>query len=407
MQKPLFSILICTVGKPELTKIAVQSILNQSFRDFEIVVTDTSATKNISDIVACFKDPRVVFFEVPGRDPSAGWDFAYTKSSGEYILWYDDDNSLVPWALERYKKNIEETGADIVSGNHVYYYGPGNRHDPQHDNTLSVLFPFSLQRKTYRPEDVIAAFYDFSAGKEKMPPRWHSAATFVSRAVCEEVRRRTGNVITPGLRGNFHFHPLLFAYAQKPVYDDRPLCVIGKFASSETQQWSMASTQERKTKTFARPYRLTGLSARTLWNTAAECYLRAQELIPEKLGHYKVNLEKLFKTYLEELVLIELPLLKHFFHWKEFWLAAAKLPSWKKEALRRQIIKGFIESLVIRLARFLKIWNLLRKIARRRVAQNPLRKLVDLKKYQIFSILECAAKLDLIMSREFNLKIRE
>lgn len=403
MSKPLFSILICTVGKPDLTRSAIESILNQSCQDFEIIVTDTSGKDQIRKICESFKDKRVFFYPVPNNDPASSWDFAYAKSAGSFVLWYDDDNCLVPWALEKYKKIIDTDGPDVVSGNHVYYYGAGNRHESERNNALSILFPFTLKTSSYQAGDVISDFFNFSR-RDNLSPRWHSAATLISRAICEKVKERTGNIMTPGFYGNYHFHPLFFAYAEKPIYDDRPLCVIGKFASSITQQWSNAFVNERRPQ--VRPFRLTGISARTYINTIAECYLYAQEAIPERLGKYKVNLERLYRTHLGELILIELPLSRHLFYWKELWLTVAGLNPKQRKSLRKKIIYGALKSFVVKIARFLRLWSLVRKTGRHFLPKNPRRKIVDLKKYNVFSILECAVKLDKIFAAEFKLNIR-
>ena len=228
---PLFSILICTVGKAELTRGAIDSILAQSLQDFEVIVTDTSGGPEIERVVAAVNDSRVRFFGVPENDPTRSWDFAYSCSTGSFVLWYDDDNALVPTALERFAEGIDREGADIVSGNHAYYYGQGNRHYPQFENVLGLVPSFSLTRRRYDPESVLRAVYSYSFGTAAMPPRWHSAATVVSREICEAIRDETGHVVTPGFLGNFHLHPLIFAYARCPVFDDAPLAVIGKMGA--------------------------------------------------------------------------------------------------------------------------------------------------------------------------------
>lgn len=394
MKRPLFSILTCTVGKPDLIKESIRSILNQTVSDWEIIVTDTSGMDAIKNIVHEFNDSRVKFYPTPENDPSLGWDFAHSKSNGQYVLWYDDDNCLIPQALARFKKIIEEDGPDIVSGNHAYFLGPGNRHYPHHQNTLIFLPPYKLQKIYHDPKKVLHSIFNFEFGSPAMPARWHSAATFVSRDVCEKIKKHTGSVITPRLLGNFHIHPLIFAFAQKAIYDDRPLCVIGKFSTSITQQWSNVYVKQKTASVL--PYRFTGVTAKTLGNTTSECYLQAKQSLPQQLGAYKLNFEKFYDRYINELILIDLPLPRHLYHWKELWQA--------KKDIRIPI--GAVKSVGIHILRNLKLWNYARRIRHKVKSKDNKRVILNLEPLGVNSISVCAEKLDEIMLQECGIDIK-
>jgi glycosyltransferase involved in cell wall biosynthesis len=402
---PKFSVLLCTVGKPELVGCAIRSMLVQTDPDFEVIITDASGGDDVRRVVSGFKDERLKFFSVPDGDPSIAWGYAYDVSCGEYVLWYDDDNALVPWALERYRKVIEDERADLVSGNHVYYFGPNNRHYPGRDNTLGVLLPFSFTLKLYDPKDVLSAVYDFSFGTEKMPARWHSAATFVSRSVCDSIKAVVGQAMIPKLLGNFHFHPLLFAFAKRPVYDDRPLCVIGKFSSSQTQQWSNTFVKEKRSTL---PYEFTGVSARTLGNTTAECYLRAKDMLKPMLDPYKLNFNKFFSRYAGELVYIDLPLMRHLSHWAELWRAASarSMEGVSLGRFKLMLLRLFSKFILVKLLKLLKLWSIARLKARGVLSENPRRKFVALDVYNVKSIDACAAALDKVMLDRFEVGVR-
>ncbi len=405
MKRPLFSVLICTVGKTDLTKAAIQSVIDQSFQDFEVIVTDTSGTRMISDIVDSFKDERVHFYEVPELDPSVGFDYAYNKSTGQYVLWYDDDNCLVPWAMQNFSEIIEKYHPDIVSGNHVYYFGPGNRHNPKLTNHLVALLPYSFSLKSYNPKDVLRALYNFK-GEAMSVARWHSAALFASREVCEKTKARAGCVQIPHLISNHSLHPMLFAYAKTAIYDDRPLSVVGKFSSSMTQQWSNVFASAWRKNIL--PYKFTGVTARTAGNTISECYLRAQNLLPEQLKEFPLNFERFYGRYLGELRLIELPFLKHMHYWKEFWRAVERLPKKPRLKLRIKIIRATIFSLVTHGLRLVGLFDLIRKTVRGSVVrENPNRRSAALEPYGVTGINECAGKLDVVMQKEFGINIRQ
>lgn len=402
MSEPTFSILICTVGKEELTRGAIRSILDQNYNEVEIIVTDTSGSDKIKSIADSFNDPRIRFFAVPNQDPTISWEFAYEQSRGKYVLWYDDDNRLVPWALAHVAKIITEQGADIVSGNHTYYFGTGNRHRPEQDNALSALFPFSCQTTIYERDFLLRMVYDFSMGAPSMP-RWHSAATFVSRNICEDARATTGYVIAPHMYGNFTFHPIIFSFAKRPLYDDRPLCIIGKFASSITQQWSNSFV--KASRSTALPFKFTGVSERTLGNTTAECYLRVRNDIPSHEAYF-FNWEKVYIRYSSELLLLKIPLIRHLRAWIELWRASRKLDAQARTRVRARILKQGVQSMILQALRALGLWEFVRQHSQYLLTENRNRRIVPLSRYDIYSIDDCAKRLDEIFKAEWGLAIK-
>ena len=56
---PRVSVIIPTHRRPVLLKAAVQSVLDQTFQDFEIVVVDDASGDNTKEVVEAFADPRI------------------------------------------------------------------------------------------------------------------------------------------------------------------------------------------------------------------------------------------------------------------------------------------------------------------------------------------------------------
>src|SRR6187200_310428 len=59
MTPPLFSIVIPTYNRSELVQGAVRSILDQTFDDYEVVVSDNCSQDDTQAVIAGFQDPRV------------------------------------------------------------------------------------------------------------------------------------------------------------------------------------------------------------------------------------------------------------------------------------------------------------------------------------------------------------
>ncbi len=66
MSKPLLTVLMSVKNGEPYLRETVESILNQTFRDFEFLILDNASTDNSREIVRSFNDPRIRLIELPG-----------------------------------------------------------------------------------------------------------------------------------------------------------------------------------------------------------------------------------------------------------------------------------------------------------------------------------------------------
>lgn len=96
------SVLIPCYNRPDFLKKALDSILEQSFQEFEIIIADDSTNEDCLNLLKQYNDTRIKYFhnQSPLGSPK-NWNFAISKSCGEYIkfLHYDD------WFI--HKKSLE------------------------------------------------------------------------------------------------------------------------------------------------------------------------------------------------------------------------------------------------------------------------------------------------------------
>lgn len=98
---PKVSVIIPTHNRADLLPVAVKSVLNQTFQDFEIIIVDDASTDNMADVVSAFKDERIKLFrrDVSGGDAVAR-NLGIANSNGEYIALLDDDDEWFPEKLQ-------------------------------------------------------------------------------------------------------------------------------------------------------------------------------------------------------------------------------------------------------------------------------------------------------------------
>ena len=92
---PKVSVLIATYNRSQLISRAIKSVLDQNFKDFELIIADDGSTDNTEEIGKSWekKDPRVKYLKGPhfGRIAKIS-NFGLKSAKGEYIAILDDDD---------------------------------------------------------------------------------------------------------------------------------------------------------------------------------------------------------------------------------------------------------------------------------------------------------------------------
>ena len=94
---PKVSLIITTYNRAGLLPRAVNSVLGQTFQDYELIIVDDCSTDSTPEVVRSFSDPRIRSFrhEV-NRGLSATRNTGIANARGEYIAFLDDDDECTP-----------------------------------------------------------------------------------------------------------------------------------------------------------------------------------------------------------------------------------------------------------------------------------------------------------------------
>lgn len=96
MLTPLFSIIIPTYNRASLITQTLQSVLEQHFSDFEVLVIDDGSTDNTEEVVVPFLSEKVRYFKIPNGERAKARNFGITQAKGKYITFVDSDDLLYP-----------------------------------------------------------------------------------------------------------------------------------------------------------------------------------------------------------------------------------------------------------------------------------------------------------------------
>ena len=103
-----FSIIIPSYNRKYLLKIAIESVLEQTFKDFELIIVDDGSTDKTKELVETYKDKRIKYFYQENKGPASARNLGIKNSSGEYICFLDSDDRFRRQKLELTKDYIEK-----------------------------------------------------------------------------------------------------------------------------------------------------------------------------------------------------------------------------------------------------------------------------------------------------------
>jgi glycosyltransferase involved in cell wall biosynthesis len=99
---PRVSVIIPTYNRASVLYYALNSVLNQTFQDFEIFVIDDASTDKTPVLMGSIKDPRVHYIRFEeNRKAAAARNAGMEKARGDYIAFLDSDDEWWPTKLER------------------------------------------------------------------------------------------------------------------------------------------------------------------------------------------------------------------------------------------------------------------------------------------------------------------
>jgi glycosyltransferase involved in cell wall biosynthesis len=94
------SVVIPTYNRANYLGKAIQSVLDQTFQDFEIIVVDDGSKDNTREVVGSFKDTRIRYIYQDNGGVSAARNTAIKASEAVYIAFLDSDDLYLPQNLE-------------------------------------------------------------------------------------------------------------------------------------------------------------------------------------------------------------------------------------------------------------------------------------------------------------------
>jgi len=103
----MISIIIPTFNRAEYIGEAIDSVLAQTYKDYEIIVVDDGSTDNTQKVLEQYEGKIKYFFKENGGEASAR-NYGIEKAQGEFIAYLDSDDLWCPEKLELQMQEFEK-----------------------------------------------------------------------------------------------------------------------------------------------------------------------------------------------------------------------------------------------------------------------------------------------------------
>lgn len=103
----LISVIIPIYRVEDYISATVQSVLDQTYNNFEIIIVDDGSPDNSREICQQFKDPRIKIISQENRGVSAARNKGIQHARGEFLAFLDGDDLWLPQKLEKHVEHLE------------------------------------------------------------------------------------------------------------------------------------------------------------------------------------------------------------------------------------------------------------------------------------------------------------
>lgn len=184
MSNIFFSIII-PVYKPQFLKECIDSILAQTYRNFELILVNDGSPYDIDSIVGQYQDSRIEYHK---REKGYGavrlvdnWNDCLKYVKGQYVINMGDDDKLLPNCLVDYVKLMKEyPGLDIYHMRTVFIDGDSQvigyqQEAPEYESVWSFMWHVWNGRQTMIGDFLfrVSALRE-AGGFYYLPLAWHS-----------------------------------------------------------------------------------------------------------------------------------------------------------------------------------------------------------------------------------------
>ncbi len=150
MENKLISVIISLYNKEQWIASTIQSVLDQTYQNFELIIVNDGSTDRSLEVASNFKDERIKIYSIDNGGVSHARNYGISKSKGNYIAFLDADDTWFKTHLEQLVEVSKNYNADVTCDKYTSgkINNEGTKTIKKIDNLLEYLsksiFPFHL-----------------------------------------------------------------------------------------------------------------------------------------------------------------------------------------------------------------------------------------------------------------------
>ena len=122
--QPFFSVIIPTYNREGMIGRCIESVLNQSFQDFELIIVDDGSTDNTMSILEAFQDDRISVLHQGNKGRSIARNVGVEHAGGKFICFQDSDDIWNPKHLRNLHDAASRHSVPIFLFTHLIWRYP-------------------------------------------------------------------------------------------------------------------------------------------------------------------------------------------------------------------------------------------------------------------------------------------
>jgi len=140
---PFFSVIIPTFNRKVSVEVALRSILEQSFKKFELIIIDDGSTDQTKEMIKTYKDRRIYYLYQENHGVAHARNRGLEQARGQFVAFLDSDDRWVPQKLERVFEYIQEYPDIKVFHTEEKWYKAGKIHNPKKKHQKPTGFVYT------------------------------------------------------------------------------------------------------------------------------------------------------------------------------------------------------------------------------------------------------------------------
>ena len=182
----IVSVCIPTFNRKELLAIAIDSVLQQTHQDFELIICDDGSTDGTAEMMARLTDNRIHYIRHPQNiGKSNNMISGFKAATGQYFIKFDDDDRLTPTFLEKTTQLLDKNPQiDFVGTDHWVIDSTNNRNESLTE----------LNSQKWGRSDLLEGMVDNLIEITFVKQSFQIGATLFRRTVLDEVGYMRSNI---------------------------------------------------------------------------------------------------------------------------------------------------------------------------------------------------------------------